>query len=295
MASLYEEALNEASLDPNVLQKLVGDRSASNVRSLRLVMLGCEPKMPYGPNGHTAQLFLDLLETICHQKNPRDLTILSIKVYDVQQGEYPANEAEWDSYDGVLLPGSFSSAYDPDPWILELQRVLQEHVVAKRRKTLGICFGHQVLAQSFPDGNVIAVPSGARAGRLTSIHTEEGTNLLGCETADLFYTHGDMVEQLPSCAVRLGGSDRVPIEAAAYYHESTPYAITFQAHPEFASSRDLGPYRTLQLIMDAMEERGAIAKESRAKAGEDAIASFGDVQLPSVALVTRVAELFGWL
>ena len=33
-------------------------------------------------------------------------------IYHVQQLDYPASVAEWDSYDGILLPGSFLAAYD---------------------------------------------------------------------------------------------------------------------------------------------------------------------------------------
>lgn len=77
---------------------------------------------------------------------------------------------------------------------------------------------------------------------------------------ELLYTHGDMVHSLPDFAVSLGGNTNVPIEACAYIlfiqrgEESIseantisttqtattkaqvqPYAVTFQAHPEYIS------------------------------------------------------------
>ena len=56
---------------------------------------------------------------------------------------------EWSSYDGILLPGSFSSAYENDEWIQKLKCVIQSEIHAKGRKTLAVCFGHQIFAHSF--------------------------------------------------------------------------------------------------------------------------------------------------
>ena len=34
-----------------------------------------------------------------------------------EQLDYPASVVEWDSYDDILLPGSFLAAYDNEIWI----------------------------------------------------------------------------------------------------------------------------------------------------------------------------------
>jgi GMP synthase-like glutamine amidotransferase len=145
---------------------------------------------------------------------------------------------------------------------------------------------------------------------------EEST---GCSnslpTIDLYYSHGDMVQQLPSHAIVLASSDKVPIQAAAYFaseHEAReftrngnsatnnknttirPTAITFQAHPEFAVSRTLGLERTLGRIMDGMQHRGVITPEARHEIGHDAQMNFASVERQSLQVLMRVGHALEW-
>lgn len=291
----------------STLERTVGSlRNGENPRRLRLMMLGCEDKPPYGNTDHTAALFLDLLS-----KSLQELTseywIVNIAIYRVQQFEYPSTPQEWDSYDGILLPGSFSAAYDDQEWIVKLRQVILEQVHGKARPTLGICFGHQVMAHSFADGKAIKCPAGAQAGRKSFVLSREGSILLGGndsnkDTVDLYYTHGDMVQQLPPCAVSLGGNNAVPIEAAAYYRTAEeaespttarPVAITFQAHPEYASP-ELGLHKTLGSILCAMEERGDFDSNVREELSQDSIDSYTTVERESVNVMKTVGILLGW-
>lgn len=51
--------------------------------------------------------------------------------------------------DAILITGSASSAYDPHPWIAQLQSFLQTvHVHYPLVKIFGSCFGHQIIAQA---------------------------------------------------------------------------------------------------------------------------------------------------
>jgi GMP synthase-like glutamine amidotransferase len=134
-------------------------------------------------------------------------------------------------------------------------------------------------------------------------------------TIDLYYSHGDMVQQLPSHAIVLASSDKVPIQAAAYFateHEALkftrngdtttnnnndtirPTAITFQAHPEFAVSRTLGLERTLGRIMDGMQHRGVITPEARQEIGHDAQLNFDSVERDSLQVLMRVGQVLEW-
>jgi GMP synthase-like glutamine amidotransferase len=129
----------------------------------------------------------------------------------------------------------------------------------------------------------------------------------------LYYTHGDMVGQLPSVAVLLGGNEEVPIQAAAYFatpedaakvvqaseHEQErpkPYAVSFQAHPEYATTREyeLGMQGTLELTLDKMEKRGELDREGRLSLGRDVQEHFTAVQRDSVHIMLSTGRLLGW-
>ena len=69
---------------------------------------------------------------------------LKLVTYEVVEGEYPADINE---VDGYLITGSKLSAYDDVPWINDLKdfvRVLNE----TKKKVIGICFGHQLVAEA---------------------------------------------------------------------------------------------------------------------------------------------------
>jgi GMP synthase-like glutamine amidotransferase len=296
-----------ARSDRTVLEQMVGSGSTTCNRPhrLRLMMLGCEDKPPYGPTNHTGALFLDIICKSLQELTKTSYWIVTIVIYHVQQFDYPASAEEWDSYDGILLPGSFSAAYGDEIWIKKLRQVILDHVYG--RPTLGICFGHQIFAHSFfPDGEAVKSPAGSQAGRKSFSLTEEGSSLFlnrKKKTVDLYYTHGDMVQKLPTCAVSLGGTETEPNQAAAYFHseqEATtntggtrPIAITFQAHPEYASPQ-LGLHMTLGSILSAMESRGDFTSEEEKKFRQDAIDHYATVERDSIDVIKTVGILLGW-
>jgi GMP synthase-like glutamine amidotransferase len=299
-------------------------------RTLKFAMLGCESKAPYGPLEHTANLFLHLVgqAALC-SKNERSRWKIEIHVYNAQEQEYPQDDAEWNSYDGILIPGSFSAAYDTQqPWIARLMDVIQQEIVTAQRPTLAVCFGHQVMAHSFrpnasstSGGRAIPTPSGPRAGRYAMPLTVAGAKLWpqgndgDTSFTHMYFTHGDMVDQLPQTAVTLGGTDDIPILAAAYFAAPndvevwsnpdtslaaalsccTPFAITVQAHPEYAAAGlDLGVNGTLFPCMDAMTQRGGISSERRSEAIDDALSNFIQVQRDSIETIAAVGRILGW-
>lgn len=51
--------------------------------------------------------------------------------------------------DAILITGSACSAYDPHPWIAQLQSFIQTvHIKYPLVKIFGSCFGHQIIAQA---------------------------------------------------------------------------------------------------------------------------------------------------
>jgi GMP synthase-like glutamine amidotransferase len=312
--------------------KIIGSPKAKECRNLRLIVLGCEPKPPYGPNENTALLLLDLLcaalseyrrrSVNAHRTYTADAFVwrISLSVYNVQLGEFPGSAQEWDAHDGIIIPGSFSSVHDSDLWIQRLQHVIQQEIVREKRRSLAICFGHQLFAHSFPDGVVDRVPSGPRAGRCTTLLTAEANVLYERDRStvavDFYFSHGDMVTALPSTAVCLGGSSAVPIEMAAYFGSSEeaealrgdsarratvendglfngpryrPFALTFQAHPEYAKGT-----KTMDAVMDAMAVHFSFESMRTLAAKQDARSAFTTVHNNSVDTICKACELLRW-
>jgi GMP synthase-like glutamine amidotransferase len=195
----------------------------SDKADLRLAFLGCEVLPPYGPCEHTAELFADLIasawstaleESSSHphqqssQPQEQKQRILVLEVYGVSgntnSGEtgvphqvFPSEEDLAKRFDGVVLPGSFSSAYETEtPWILALGGWIQSALVANEIPTLGVCFGHQLYAHSFNGGSTptptrstnndrsggggtaAKCPAGPQAGRKTTTLTPSGRSFL---------------------------------------------------------------------------------------------------------------------
>ena len=78
--------------------------------------------------GEYPDMFVDLLG----QADPD----LQFQVYDVENGEYPADIDEVDAY---LITGSKSSVYDDKPWIGELMDFVRQ-LDQRRKKTGGDLF-----------------------------------------------------------------------------------------------------------------------------------------------------------
>ena len=91
---------------------------------------------------------------------------LEFRVYDVEEGVYPEDIDEVDAY---LITGSKSSVYDDQPWIATLMEFVRE-LDRRRKKLVGICFGHQLVAQALGDlCEELVFVGGCAAGLLLSL------------------------------------------------------------------------------------------------------------------------------
>ncbi len=64
------------------------------------------------------------------------------RVYNVMNGDYPADSEVFDAY---LVTGSKADSFGTDAWIQTLKAYLLK-LYARGEKLLGVCFGHQLLA-----------------------------------------------------------------------------------------------------------------------------------------------------
>ncbi|MDP2225941.1 MAG: hypothetical protein Q8J78_00480 [Moraxellaceae bacterium] len=148
------------------------------------------------------------------------------RVYDVQRGVLPGTSGECDAW---LVTGSAAGVYDPDPWIAELKAFLRK--VSGQAPMVGICFGHQVMADAF-GGQVIKSPKGWGIG----LHTYEVVRSFpwmdSSAPVRLSASHQDQVVSLPPGAEVVARSDFTPFAMMAYPERR---AISLQAHPEFTA------------------------------------------------------------
>lgn len=146
-------------------------------------------------------------------------------MFDVRNGDLPPSPRTCEAY---LITGSASGVYDGDPWIAALEafvRGLDGDV-----KILGVCFGHQLLAQAF-GGRVEKSAKGWGLGLQTYAVTNRPYWMDEVETFSLPASHRDQVVEPPPQSVVLAASDFTPYAALAYPGR---LAASFQAHPEFS-------------------------------------------------------------
>lgn len=196
---------------------------------------------PEGLEGHGtyARMFADLLGP--------DLDYVAYPVID---GVLPLSVHE---ADGWLVTGSRFGVYDAEPWIARLEAFLKD-VMAAKVPLVGICFGHQLLAQA-QGARVEKAAAGWGVGPHRYEVVERPTWMEESpRMVVLNAMHQDQVLSLPEGATVIARSDFCPFAALAY----GGHAMSIQAHPEFdnAYERALITMRRGKLIP---EERAAPA------------------------------------
>lgn len=145
-------------------------------------------------------------------------------VFAVDEGELPAAPEACQAY---LITGSSSGVYDGTPWIGELMGFLRE---AKGRAAMvGICFGHQVMAEAF-GGRVIKSPKGWGLGQQTYEVLRREPWMDESSQIRLPGSHQDQVVEAPLNAEVVAASNFTPFGALAYRDQP---ALSIQLHPEF--------------------------------------------------------------
>lgn len=149
----------------------------------------------------------------------------SMDVFNTPLGQYPAS---YDAYDAVVLTGSASDSFSPEPWAVELRSQVTALLAAKK-KMLGICFGHQLIALCL-GVRVGRAPQGWAEGRMVyQWHRPDLPLSQGRTEVALLASHQDQVFALPPGASLVASSNFCPV--AAYTIGNHVFCV--QAHPEF--------------------------------------------------------------
>lgn len=151
---------------------------------------------------------------------------LGVELVDVPVflGDAPASLSDCD---GWVVSGSRYSVYDDHDWIGTAEEILRDAVAAER-PLVGICFGHQLLAQAL-GGKVERAEVGWRIGVQEYETTEPLPWLNGTRAYTLIASHQDQVVEPPADATVWSRGDAVPIAGMRV----GPRAWSVQGHPEF--------------------------------------------------------------
>lgn len=148
-----------------------------------------------------------------------------LKVFRTLDGELPEHPAADELY---LITGSNNAAYDVLPWIRELQEWIRK-AAARKVHLVGICFGHQIIAQAL-GGRVERYAGGWGVGiREMEVLDADMFPYFPDKKMRLIVNHHDQVTQLPEGAIPLATSDFCRYEGFRIGH----HILTFQGHPEF--------------------------------------------------------------
>lgn len=141
------------------------------------------------------------------------------KTFSVVDGHFPDGPQDADAW---LVTGSKHGAYEDHAWIAPLETLLRD-IRATNKPLVGICFGHQIIAQAF-GGTVEKFADGWSIGRTTY--------RIGNTEIALNAWHQDQIVALPDGATKIGQSDFCTNAVLAYGDR----ILTMQPHPEFPNS-----------------------------------------------------------
>ncbi|HZG45383.1 MAG TPA: type 1 glutamine amidotransferase [Allosphingosinicella sp.] len=144
--------------------------------------------------------------------------------YEVFAGSLPERPEDHDAY---IVSGSPAGVYEPLPWIGQLTDFLR--AARGKAKLVGICFGHQAMAQAL-GGEVVKSDKGWGVGLHDYAVALRQPWMDLADRVSIPASHQDqVVTQPPGTAVTLA-SAFTPYAGLAWNDGS---AISFQFHPEF--------------------------------------------------------------
>jgi GMP synthase-like glutamine amidotransferase len=149
----------------------------------------------------------------------------AFRYYDAHRGVLPASPTECDAW---MCTGSKYSVYAGSAWIAELSNFIKQ-ISSSNQKFVGICFGHQMLAQAM-GGEVAKARQGWGVGVLPlQILRKEPWMEPPLPQVRIQHMHQDQVQRLPENAVLLGDSPHCEVGMFRVGENM----LGIEGHPEF--------------------------------------------------------------
>lgn len=198
---------------------------------------------------------------------------LEFDAVSVVRGEVAASIHDCD---GWLITGSRHGVYENLDWMTPLQEFIRELAEA-RVPLVGICFGHQIIAQAL-GGNVVKSDKGWGVG-LHRYRIDQARIWMEArpQHTSLYAFHQDQVIELPESAQVFASSEFCPYAGLSYGDS----IISVQAHPEFEEA-----YMTA--LLD--QYGGSIVPIEIANAARESMA--GGQRADTQMLANWIAEFF---
>lgn len=143
--------------------------------------------------------------------------------YDLPGGDFPSAPSECDAW---ITTGSRHSVYDQIDWIGRLAGLVRD-IAGSERPYVGVCFGHQMIAQAL-GGRVEKAPAGWGVG-VKAVEVTDPPPWFPLESFRILNSHADQVTRLPAGAVVRGGNRHCPVSLMTVGDRMAG----IQGHPEF--------------------------------------------------------------
>jgi GMP synthase-like glutamine amidotransferase len=171
----------------------------------------------------------------------RQASRISLQIHAAEQGDLPEPDAP---LDGIIISGSPCSPNENLEWIKKTRQFIQTSH-RQKKKMLGICFGHQLLADAL-GGKVKRAPQGWGLGvQPVSIHQQMPWMEPAAKQCNIMVSYQDQVIELPPGAKRLASNSHCPNFMFALGH----HVLGIQGHPEFSKSFAKALYQSRQEML----------------------------------------------
>ncbi len=151
---------------------------------------------------------------------------VELSVFDVKAGQYPDDIDHCDAY---ISSGAAASVFDDEIWIKTFAQYLK-HLYLAKKKFIGICFGHQMMAQAFGSEVKLAKNGWGVGVKQYELVTKKHWMKPAVDTINILVSHRDQVDSLPANAQLLA----ITPDCKIAMYQIGEHFLGLQGHPEFS-------------------------------------------------------------